>query len=84
MILKLKQNGMSANLLKISEDFPSNRYQVVALNGQDSEWASVNDGVPQGSFIALFNDYQLICHQILDFLQMTRFFFQLFVIEIQR
>ena len=34
VILKLKQNGISGNLLKIIEDFLSNRYQKVVLNGQ--------------------------------------------------
>ena len=47
-ILKLKQNGISGNLLKIIEDFLSNRYQRVVLNGQSSGWAVVNAGVPQG------------------------------------
>ena len=49
VILKLKQNGISGNLLKIIEDFLSNRYQRVVLNGQSSGWAAVNAGVPQGS-----------------------------------
>ena len=51
MILKLKQNGISGNLLKIIEDFLSNRYQRVVLNGQSSGWAAVNAGVPQGSIL---------------------------------
>ena len=34
VILKLKQNCISGNLLKIFEDFLSNRYQKVVLNGQ--------------------------------------------------
>ena len=51
MILKLKQNGISGNLLKIIEDFLSNRYQRVVLNGQSSNWAAVNAGVPQGSIL---------------------------------
>ena len=50
-ILKLKQNGISGNLLKIIEDFLSNRYQRVVLNGQSSGWAAVNAGVPQGSIL---------------------------------
>ena len=32
VILKLKQNGISGNLLKIIEEFLSNRYQRVVLN----------------------------------------------------
>ena len=51
VILKLKQNGISENLLKIIEDFLSNRYQRVILNGQSSGWAEVNVGVPQGSIL---------------------------------
>ena len=51
VILKLKQNGISGNLLKIIEDFLSNRYQRVVLNGQYSNWAGVNAGVPQGSIL---------------------------------
>ena len=51
VILKLKQNCISGNLLKIIEDFLSNRYQRVVLNGQSSGWAAVNAGVPQGSIL---------------------------------
>ena len=35
-ILKLKQNGISENLLKIIEDFLPNRYQTIVLNSQPS------------------------------------------------
>ena len=52
VILKLKQNVISGNLLKIIEDFLSNRYQRVVLNGQYSGWAAVNTGVPQGSILS--------------------------------
>ena len=48
MILKLKQNGISGNLLKIIEDF---LYQRVVLNGQSSNWAVVNTGVSQDSIL---------------------------------
>ena len=51
VILKLKQNGISANLLKIIEDFLSIRYRKVVLNGQSFGWAVVNAGVPQGSIL---------------------------------
>ena len=51
MILKLKQNGISGNLLKITEDFLSNRYQRVVQNGQSSSWIAVNAGVLQGSIL---------------------------------
>ena len=36
LLLKLKLNGISGNLLKIMEDFLANRYQRVALNVQVS------------------------------------------------
>ena len=42
VILKRKQNGISVSLLKIIEDFLSNRYQKVVPNGQSSGWAAVN------------------------------------------
>ena len=51
VILKLKKTGISGHLLKIIEDFLSNRYQRVVLNGQSSGWAEVNVGVPQGSIL---------------------------------
>ena len=50
VIFKLKQNGISGDLLNILTDFLSNRKQRVVLNGQVSTWTSVNAGVPQGSF----------------------------------
>ena len=83
-ILKLKQNGNSGNLLKIIEDFLSNRYQRIYLNGQSSGWAAVNAGVCQGLIIGLFMAYQLVYHEILGLLLVTRLFFQLFMIERQR
>ena len=46
VILKLKQNGISGNLLNIIEDFLSDRYQRVVLNDQSSNWAAVNAGAP--------------------------------------
>ena len=54
-ILKLKQNGISGNLRMIIEDFLSNRYQRVVLNGQSSGWAATNAGVPQG-----FNSWSFV------------------------
>ena len=50
-IFKLKQNGISGDLLNILTDFLSNRKQRVVLNGQVSTWTSVNAGVPQGSIL---------------------------------
>ena len=47
---KLRQNGISGELLNILTDFLDNRTQRVILNGQYSSWAKVEAGVPQGSF----------------------------------
>ena len=48
---KLKQNGISGNLLNIFEDFLINGKQRVALNGQISNWENIHAGVPQGSIL---------------------------------
>ena len=48
-IFKLKQNGISDNILNIITDFLNSRKQRVVLNEQASPcWASVEAGVPQG------------------------------------
>ena len=51
IIFKLKQNGMSGNLLNLLSNFLRNRKQRVGLNGQTSSWADVNAKVPQGSIL---------------------------------
>ena len=81
VILKLKQNGISGNLLKIIKDFLSNRYQRIYLNGDSSGWAAVNAGVCQSLIIGPLMAYQLVYREILGLLQVTRLFFQLFMIE---
>ena len=45
IIFKLKQNGISDDLLNILSDFLRNRKQKVTLNGQFSSWINVNAGV---------------------------------------
>ena len=45
IIFKLKQNGISNDLLNILSDFLRNRKQRVTLNGQSSSWTNVNAGV---------------------------------------
>ena len=49
---KLRQNGISGELLNILTDFLDNRLQRVILNGQYWSWAKVEAGVPQGSILA--------------------------------
>ena len=51
LIYKLKQNGVSGNLLNLIIDFLDPRKQRVVLNGQYSSWASVKAGAPQGSIL---------------------------------
>ena len=48
---KLRQNGISEDIMNILQNFLRNRKQRVALNGQCSSWADVNAGVPQGSIL---------------------------------
>ena len=48
LILKLEQNGISGNLLKLFQNYLSNRKQRVVLNGSYSDYSSVQSGVPQG------------------------------------
>ena len=51
LIFKLKQNGISGNLLNLLCDFLRNRKQRVLLNGQVSGWSDVRAGVTQGSIL---------------------------------
>ena len=48
---KLKQNGISGNLLETLTDFLKDRKQTVVLNGQNFSWANAEAGVPQGSIL---------------------------------
>ena len=51
LLVKLKLNGISGNLLKITEDVLANRYQRVVQHGQVFNWAVVKAVVPQGSIL---------------------------------
>ena len=54
LLYKLKQNGISGNLLETLTDFlKGRRKQRVILNGQNSSWENIEAGVPQGSILGL-------------------------------
>ena len=48
LIVKLKTYGAEVNLLKLLENYLTERQQMVALNDQTSSWQNVYTGVPQG------------------------------------
>ena len=51
LIYKIKSFGISDTLSKLIENFLSNRYQRVVLNGQSSSWAEISAGISQGSVL---------------------------------
>ena len=64
LVFKLKQNGISRKLLQLFENYLTNRRQRVVLDGFNSDLASIESGVPQGSilgsllFLVYINDLQ--------------------------
>ena len=56
-LFKLKQTGVSGNLLRLIKIFLSDIVQRVTLNGKTSDWECTRAGVPQGSILGpLFFD----------------------------
>ena len=53
LIFKLKAYGITGSLLALLQNFLSERFQRVVLNGKQSLWRLVLAGVPQGSILGL-------------------------------
>ena len=51
MLQKLESHGIGGNLLKWMEDWMTERYQRVVLNGKASDWIKVTSSVVQGSVL---------------------------------
>ena len=51
LLFKFKQNGINGNLFQLIKRFLSGRFQRVLLNGQTSDWETIQAGVPQGSIL---------------------------------
>ena len=51
LLFKLKQNGISGNVLNVITDFLYQRKQRAFLNGHHSFWTNVRAGVSQGSIL---------------------------------
>ena len=51
LIFKLKTYGVEGNLLKLLENYRTDRQYRVVLNGRTPSWQNVYAGVPQGSVL---------------------------------
>ena len=49
----MKQNGVSGSLFQLIKSFLRIRFQIVLLNGQTSDWETIQVGVPQDSILGL-------------------------------